>query len=121
MPDTNVVLTAKWIANTYTITWMGADGELMQTTVQHGETPVYSGATPTKDATVDKTYTFKGWNPEITEATEDTTYTAQFEETTRTYTVKFINADGTLLESKQVEFGTVPKLGCTPTLEGISQ
>lgn len=121
MPDTNVVLTAKWIANTYTITWMGADGELMQTTVQHGETPVYSGATPTKDATVDKTYTFKGWNPEITEATEDTTYTAQFEETTRTYTVKFFNADGTLLESKQVEYGTVPKLGCTPTLEGNSQ
>lgn len=121
MPDTNVVLTAKWIANTYTITWMGADGELMQTTVQHGETPVYSGATPTKDATVDKTYTFKGWNPEITEATEDTTYTAQFEETTRTYTVKFFNADGTLLESKQVEYGTVPNLGCTPTLEGNSQ
>ena len=121
MPDTNVVLTAKWIANTYTITWMGADGELMQTTVQHGETPVYSGATPTKDATVDKTYTFKGWNPEITEATEDTTYTAQFEETTRTYTVKFFNADGTLLESKQVEYGTVPKLGRTPMKDGDAQ
>lgn len=121
MPDTNVVLTAKWVANTYTITWMGADGELMQTTVQHGETPVYSGATPTKDATVDKTYTFKGWDPEITKATEDTTYTAQFEETTRTYTVKFFNEGGTLLESKQVEYGVTPKLGREPKKEGDAQ
>lgn len=120
MPDTNVVLTAKWVANTYTITWMGADGELMQTTVQHGETPVYSGATPTKDATVDKTYTFKGWTPEITEATEDTTYTAQFDEAVRKYTIKFYS-EGVLLASKEFDYGAEPVLGYVPTKAADNQ
>ena len=120
MPDTNVVLTAKWVANTYTITWMGADGELMQTTVQHGETPVYSGATPTKDATVDKTYTFKGWTPEITEATEDTTYTAQFDEAVRKYTIKFYS-EGVLLASKEFDYGAEPVLGYVPTKDADNQ
>lgn len=121
MPDTNVVLTAKWVANTYTITWMGADGELMQTTVQHGETPVYSGATPTKDATVDKTYTFKGWDPEITAATEDTTYTAQFEEAARTYKITWKDEGGAILKTEQVAYNETPNFDGTPTKDGDAQ
>lgn len=121
MPDTNVVLTAKWVANTYTITWMGADGELMQTTVQHGEIPVYSGATPTKDSTVDKTYTFKGWDPEITEATEDTTYTAQFEEAARTYKITWKDEGGAILKTEQVAYNGMPNFDGTPTKDGDAQ
>lgn len=121
MPKTNVILTAVWDSETYTITWKNGDTILSETTVKHGEKPEYIGETPTKDATVDKTYTFKGWTPEITAATEDTTYTAQFEETTRTYTVKFFNEGGTLLDSKQVEYGVIPKLGREPKKEGDAQ
>ena len=121
MPDTNVVLTAIWDSETYKITWKNGDATLSETTVKHGETPKYIGETPTKEATAEYTYTFSGWTPEPAAATADATYEATFTETKRSYTVKFYNADGTLLESKQVEYGTVPKLGRTPTLEGNSQ
>ena len=121
MPDTNVVLTAIWDSETYKITWKNGDATLSETTVKHGETPKYIGETPTKEATAEYTYTFSGWTPEPAAATADTTYEANFTQAKRSYTVKFYNADGTLLESKQVEYGTVPKLGYKPTLEGNSQ
>ena len=121
MPATNVILTAIWDSETYTITWKNGDTILAKTNVKRGETPEYIGETPTKGATAEFTYTFSGWTPDPTAATADTTYEANFTQTKRSYTVKFYNADGTLLESKQVEYGTVPKLGRTPTLEGNSQ
>lgn len=121
MPDTNVTLTAIWDSETYKITWKNGDAILDKTNVKRGETPEYIGETPTKDATAEFTYTFSGWTPEPAAATADTTYEANFTQAKRSYTVKFYNADRTLLESKQVEYGTVPKLGRTPTLEGNSQ
>lgn len=121
MPATNVTLTAVWDSETYTITWKNGDATLSETTVKHGETPKYIGETPTREATAEYTYTFSGWTPEPAAATADATYEANFTQAKRSYTVKFYNADGTLLESKQVEYGTVPKLGRTPTLEGNSQ
>ena len=121
MPNTDVTLTAVWDSETYTITWKNGDATLSETTVKHGETPKYIGETPTREATAEYTYTFSGWTPEPAAATADATYEANFTQAKRSYTVKFYNADGTLLESKQVEYGTVPKLGRTPTLEGNSQ
>ena len=121
MPATDVTLTAVWDSETYTITWKNGDTILDKTNVKRGETPEYIGETPTKEATAEYTYTFSGWTPEPAAATADTTYEANFTQAKRSYTVKFYNADGTLLESKQVEYGTVPKLGRTPTLEGNSQ
>ena len=120
MPDTNVILTAIWDSETYTITWKNGDAILSETTVKHGETPKYIGETPTKDATVDKTYTFKGWDPKITEATEDTTYTAQFDEAVRKYTIEFYS-EGVLLASKEFEYGAEPVLGYVPTKAADNQ
>ena len=120
MPDTNVILTAICAYETYTITWKNGDAILSETTVKHGETPKYIGETPTKDATVDKTYTFKGWDPKITEATEDTTYTAQFDEAVRKYTIEFYS-EGVLLASKEFEYGAEPVLGYVPTKAADNQ
>lgn len=122
VPATNVKMNAVWEKNSYTVTWKNDDGTILaKDTVEVGSTPEYVGAKPTKEATAETSYTFVGWDPEVAPVTEDVTYTAQFEGTVRTYTVKFYNADGTLLESKQVEYGTVPKLGRKPTLEGDAQ
>lgn len=120
MPNTNVTLTAIWDSETYTITWKNGDAILGKTNVKRGETPEYIGETPTKDATVDKTYTFKGWDPEITEATEDTTYTAQFDEAVRKYTIKFYS-EGVLLASKEFDYGAEPVLGYVPTKDADNQ
>ena len=62
---------------TYTITWINDDGtQLAITEVAAGETPVYSGETPTKETDADYVYTFYGWDPEPEPATADATYTA---------------------------------------------
>ncbi len=68
-------------AVTFAITFNNWDGKnLLSTAAYEGETPVYTGATPEKEADDTYTYTFKGWDPELTAATADATYTATFEQ-----------------------------------------
>ena len=64
----------------YTITWKDGDGNTVKTdTVTYGNTPAYTGTTPTKTATAQYTYTFNGtWTPAVTSVTGDKTYYAQF-------------------------------------------
>lgn len=53
------------------------DGTILQeSAVTFGETPVYTGQTPTRATDQKNTYTFKGWSPSIDIAKEDITYTA---------------------------------------------
>ena len=90
----------------YTITWKNDDGTtLATTTVAYGETPSYTGATPSKEASVQYTYTFNGWSPTITTVTGNATYTAIFNNVTRSYTLTFIDYYGR--ETIQsLEYGT---------------
>ena len=64
---------------TVTITWQNYDGTVLATDeVAVGETPVYTGETPTRAADSEYNYTFAGWEPAIVAATADATYTAKF-------------------------------------------
>ena len=63
----------------YTITFANWDGTILQTiNVEEGQTPIYTGSTPTRPSDGQYNYTFNGWTPAITEATQDITYTAQY-------------------------------------------
>ena len=65
---------------TVTITWLNYDGTMIdKTTVAYGTTPEHADPTiiPLKEG---KTYTFNGWSPELTAATQDMTYVATFME-----------------------------------------
>jgi len=74
--------------NQYTITFKNEDGATLQTgLVEYGQTPVYSGETPTKASTAQYTYTFDTWSPAITAVTQAQDYTATYTSTLRTYTV----------------------------------
>ena len=106
----------------YEITFQNWDGTVLQSgSVEEGQTPVYEGATPTKDADENYTYTFKGWDKEIVAATGNAVYVAQFDATEipeeiTYYTVTFQNWDGTVLQSGSVEEGQTPVYeGATPT------
>lgn len=110
--------------NQYTITWKNWDGTVLKTEqVPYGTTPVYSGETPTKVGNAQYSYTFTGWTPEITAVTGNAEYTAQYDETVNTYTVTWVDADGTVLETdKNVTYGTVPTYdGETPAKEADAQ
>lgn len=72
----------------YTITWIDGDGNALTTTnVEYGTTPTYPGTpAPTKTATNTIIYTFNNtWSPALKPVTGEATYTAQFNESERTY------------------------------------
>ncbi len=107
----------------YTIQFVNYDGTVLQRCeVTEGLTPEYTGETPTKAATVEHTYTFAGWTPEIVPVTENATYTATYTEKIRTYQIRFLNYDGTELQSSQVEYGALPEYtGETPARPSTEQ
>ena len=64
----------------YAITWANWNGSVLKVdSVLEGETPSYTGESPTKPATAEYTYTFKGWTPDIVAVTGDATYTAVYD------------------------------------------
>ena len=101
----------------YNITFLDEDlTQLSVVSVKEGEMPVYDKADPTKASTAQYDYSFSGWTPELVVATEDATYTATYSSTVRKYTITFYDEDGTTtLDSKEVEYGTVPSTSVVPT------
>ena len=79
--DAIYTATFQSVVNQYTITWKNGNATLATDKVNYGETPSYTGATPTKAEDEYYTYTFKGWDPTIAIVTKDATYTATFNST----------------------------------------
>ena len=123
----NITYTAEYEAtrNNYTVTWVDEDGTQLEqdTNVPYGTMPSYDSATPTKAATAEYTYTFKGWNPEVSEVKGNITYTAQYDATRNNYTVTWVNYNGTVLEKDEgVPYGTMPSYdSATPTKPADAQ
>lgn len=109
--------------NKYTVTFVNYDGTTLQSgNVSYGTMPTYSSATPTKPATAQYTYTFKGWKPAIVAVTGAATYTAQFDSTVNSYLVKFVNHNGTVLQSETLQYGAMPQYrGTTPSISATAQ
>ena len=101
------------IVNKYTITWVDGDGNILSTEqVAYGDTPAYTGNTPTKTATDEYTYEFNNsWSPAIVPVTGDATYTALFTETgitPSTYIVTFMDDEGNVLFYEIYSYGQTP-------------
>ncbi|MBR4520679.1 MAG: hypothetical protein IKO63_04630 [Paludibacteraceae bacterium] len=99
--------------NKYTITWVDGDGNILSTEeVAYGDTPAYTGDTPTKTATDEYTYEFNNsWSPAIVPVTGDATYTALFTETgitPSTYIVTFMDDEGNVLFYEIYSYGETP-------------
>lgn len=85
--------------NSYTITWNNWDNTLLTTTtVAYGETPSYTGTTPTKAADDKYTYVFKEWTPAISAVSGETTYTARYTPIAKRFTITLNVNGGTLAD-----------------------
>ena len=120
----NVTYTAQYTEDikSYDIVWKNEDTVLDTKQVPYGEMPAFSGETPTKEGDAQYTYTFTGWDPEVTSVTGSTVYTAVFQQTVNQYTITWKNEDGSVLKSEQVDYGTMPQYTeDAPTKEGNAQ
>lgn len=85
-----------------------ANGEtLLSKDYDYGSVPKYENATPTKPATKAYSYSFAGWEPEIANVTEATSYTAKFDSSLNKYMVVFQNG-AKVLQDSEIEYGKVP-------------
>lgn len=100
---------------TVTVTWKNYDGSILKTdTLDIGATPSYSGATPTRAADTLYTYSFSGWTPEITTATQDAVYTARFASSPRSYSVSI----GCGIDGAEVSVKNSAGTALTPNADG---
>lgn len=120
---------------TYTISWMNEAGTSaieVDYDQPYGETTVFNGAAPTKQATAAATFTFDGWAAEAngekvynigaTPAVSGAaSYYAHFAATPKTYTVTWKRDDGSLLGSTEVAYGVTPSYEGTPTKPATAQ
>ncbi|MBO4962454.1 MAG: InlB B-repeat-containing protein, partial [Clostridia bacterium] len=97
------------------------NNEVLKTeSVEYGVTPSF-GTNPTRDATAEYTYTFKGWTPNLETVTKDAIYTATYTETKNTYTIKFI-VNGQVAQQETLAYGTaISYKQTTPTKAPTSE
>lgn len=97
------------ILNRYSVSFTNEDGMLLQSdSVEYGAIPAYNGTTPQKSSTIQYTYTFKGWKPEVVAVSCDAVYTAEFDSVVNQYTITFMNADSTIMMSEPFAYGSMP-------------
>ena len=118
MPAADVVLTAKWDPNPYTLTYNGEGVTETQEFYAAGKTVVVAAA-PIRDG-----YKFTGWKDEVTGTVyqpgdeftmpeENVTLTAQW--TVKTYTITFVDWNGNVLQTAQVQYGIMPAAPANPS------
>ena len=126
MPSEDVTVSATFKRVKADVTFVSDDGTVLQTTnYTLNAVPSFTEATPTKAADDQYTYTFAGWSDgtktygptdTLPAVTDDATYTAAFDSTVKQYTIKFIDEDGSVLQSGNFDYGTTPVYtGTTPT------
>ena len=93
----NLSVTYDQMVSSCTVTFKNYDGTVLntQTVRKYGaaKNPITAGLidTPVKPSTVDKVFTFIGWDQQLTYILEDLVVTAQYSEATRYYTVRWYN------------------------------
>lgn len=100
----------------YTITWRDDDNTLLAEEIWPvGSRPTHED--PTKYPTSQYTYTFSGWTPTIDTVTSNATYTAVYTATLQSYTITWLNEDGSTFAQTSVAYDTVPAYNGQPPVK----
>ena len=110
-----MTLTAKWTANSYTITFDTNGGSAVAPITQDYGTAINAPAAPTKTG-----YTFMGWEPELPAImpAENITVTAQWR--INQYTITFDTDGGSAVDAQTVAYGEKAKTPADPTKTGYT-
>ena len=109
----NLVVTAQYSINTYTVTFKDWNGTVLKTQqVQYGGAAT-APANPTRTG-----YTFTGWDKAFTNVTANLVVTAQY--SINSYTVTFKDWNGTVLKTQQVQYGGAATAPANPTRAGYT-
>ena len=76
--------------------------------VDEGETPEYTGDTPTKAADAQYTYTFSWWKPTVWPISKKTDFKAQFDKTVNKYTISIAPNDADLGAVSESSLTNIP-------------
>ena len=102
----------------YTISWI-VEGKVVETdTIEEGTLPEYNGTTPAKAKDVEFTYTFKGWDKDITAATANTTYTAVFDKVVNKYSITFNSNGGEAVSTITKDYNSLIEKPTDPKKDG---
>ncbi len=109
----DITLVARWASNgPFTVTFKDADGTTLSTATVEKGAAATAPANPTRAG-----YEFTGWDKSFDNIVEDTIITAQY---VRTYTVQFVDHDGSVLKTETVRTGTAATAPAAPTREGYT-
>lgn len=111
----NTTVTVLFARNTYTVSLAdGLTGNVFAALpVEYGEDAVLPEATPWHEG-----YHFTGWSADGRNITADCTITANYEQ--NSYTVRFVDYDGTELSVQTVLHGEAAELPASPAREGYT-
>ena len=110
----NDTLRATFAVDRYSIIFKNWDLTTLDSTVwDYGTVPYYSG-TPTRPANMRYTYSFSGWDHEISSVMGEDTYIAQYDSTLIPYTLVVGGDYGTTTGSGTYYYGDVVTISATP-------
>ena len=94
--------------------------ELKRDSVEYGVMPI-APTNPSKASTAQYEYSFNGWNPVIVEVTQNAIFTATYTSAIRSYTVTFLNEDGSEISSVVYQYGQTPIAPSDPTKSATAE
>jgi hypothetical protein len=118
----DLVVTARFSKETrqYIVTFKNYDGTILDAVnVAYNGQATYAKPAPTRPMDDHYTYTFSGWDRDLSPIVSDIDAFALYTKALRIFTVTFNNYDGGFLEKDSVEYGsTAVYFGATPICEG---
>ena len=102
--------------NTYRVTFVDYDKVtvLYETIVEYGSSVSYLPPVPRRESDVQYTYTFAGWDKSIDFVEGDLTVVALYRAELRSYSVTFLNEDGSYYDQVKAKYGSDASELCMP-------